>query len=249
MSLHSCWEKLRRDIAWNDWENLGTVELVERYRQFWRPERVRVVLLAESHVFTTSEETGSLILPHHQLPGPDRFVRFVYCLGYGERDLLSAELANNSGTPQYWKLFSTTVRPPVDPEHLAPNKANFPELAVRLRKKVELLEEMKRRGIWLIDASTVGIYRPGGTRPPANVTRGVLRICWEAWVRQQVEQCRPNRVIVIGRTVLDHLGTQLTELGNQLGFDVHWIHQPQAHLTAATREAEYQRLHQWCQIP
>ena len=37
-------------------EPLGVIERAEAHRRFWRPERVRVVLLAESHVYTTSEE-------------------------------------------------------------------------------------------------------------------------------------------------------------------------------------------------
>jgi hypothetical protein len=40
---------------------------------------------------------------------PTRYVRFVYCLGYGENDLLDIDLENNTGTPQYWKIFSSCV--------------------------------------------------------------------------------------------------------------------------------------------
>jgi hypothetical protein len=40
-------------ILGNNAEPLETVRLVETYRRYLKPEAVRVVLLAESHVFTS----------------------------------------------------------------------------------------------------------------------------------------------------------------------------------------------------
>jgi hypothetical protein len=55
---------------------------VERLRLAQRPRDVRVVLLAESHVWTSPEETASRVRqPDGVVTG---FARFVYCLGCGE---------------------------------------------------------------------------------------------------------------------------------------------------------------------
>ena len=35
-------------------DSLDVVKQVEEYRQFWKPEKVKVALLAESHVYTDS---------------------------------------------------------------------------------------------------------------------------------------------------------------------------------------------------
>jgi hypothetical protein len=70
----------------------------------WRPERVQVVVLAE---WTSREETRSRVT---QPDGTETgFARFVYCLGYGEPQLVAPEVKPNNGTPQYWKLFQDTV--------------------------------------------------------------------------------------------------------------------------------------------
>lgn len=69
---------------------------VEDYRWAWRPEHVRVLLIAESHVYTTAADAEIEVRPV-PLPidvaaiSPSSFVRLVYCLGYGESQLLSSE--------------------------------------------------------------------------------------------------------------------------------------------------------------
>ena len=37
-------------------ESVDVLRRAEEHRQYWRPERVKVVLLAESHVYTTPDE-------------------------------------------------------------------------------------------------------------------------------------------------------------------------------------------------
>lgn len=87
----------------------------EEHRGYWRPHRVRVVLLAESHVYTTLEELGRTISVPISVPVdlPPGFVRLVYCLGYGENHLLSCPITTpaNTGTPQFWKIFYSCVHP------------------------------------------------------------------------------------------------------------------------------------------
>src|SRR5438132_8158422 len=108
MTLGSCYEgvvKMGCDI-----DSYKVVEEVERYRQFWRPNRVRVVLLAESHV-RTSEEDFNYHWSYGKSPlHQGNFVRFVYCLAYGERDV--ACIPSNKGTWQFWLLLSSCLNRP-----------------------------------------------------------------------------------------------------------------------------------------
>src|SRR5689334_21098888 len=83
---------------------------VERHRWAWKPKTVRVLLIAESHVFT-SEDDFRLRITSHRLPvgarhTPADYVRLIYCLGYGESHLLTPfPSGNNPGTPQFWNVF------------------------------------------------------------------------------------------------------------------------------------------------
>src|SRR6267142_3590652 len=82
----------------------------EYHRQFWRPTEPRVVLLAESHVYTDIVDLRSSvarkILPLDIQHSPKQFVRLIYCLAYGENTLVQGTLKQpNEGTRQYWRLF------------------------------------------------------------------------------------------------------------------------------------------------
>ena len=88
-------------------ESPDYLHAVAAWRTTWRPERVRVVLLAESHV---GEHPGdsrigvtSLYWVGRSLP--DRYVRLIYCLGYGESSICSRPPESNGGTPQFWNIF------------------------------------------------------------------------------------------------------------------------------------------------
>jgi hypothetical protein len=88
-------------------EPLQVAELVEAHRWAWKPERPRLVLIAESHVFTTLVETMATYQnPEGAHNAPSNFVRLVYCLGYGE-SLLCPQF--KGGTPQYWRIFGNLV--------------------------------------------------------------------------------------------------------------------------------------------
>lgn len=88
-------------------DSFEVVRQVEEYRQFWRPDEINIVLLAESHVFTDKQDyessCDSSILHEITANYPLRFVRFVYCLGYGEDELLTKWRTDrkNTGTPQH----------------------------------------------------------------------------------------------------------------------------------------------------
>src|SRR3989442_14717671 len=89
-----------------DIESVEAAEMVEAHRWAWKPKQVRLMLVAESHVYTKTEELafdygGSQFIPPN-LNVPSRYVRLIYCLGYGE-NLLAPDLTG--GTPQFWTIF------------------------------------------------------------------------------------------------------------------------------------------------
>src|SRR5437016_3703784 len=110
-ALRDCYSQLKV-ISGFEAESFEVVHAVEDYRQYWKPEKVRVILLAESHVFTTVQDFASRLKSNYGLPDfPNAFVRFVYCPGYGENDALTTPAEGNRGTPQFWKIFSRCATP------------------------------------------------------------------------------------------------------------------------------------------
>ena len=55
MTLEETYTEINK-ILGNNAEPLESVHLVEAYRRYLKPDTVRVVLLAESHVFTSNED-------------------------------------------------------------------------------------------------------------------------------------------------------------------------------------------------
>ena len=146
------------------------------WRYYWRPRETKVILLAEAHVFTPKEhaygpglDKGML---HDTYFGPRGFVFLVYCLSYGKNESLSEKVIDNTnkGTLQFWTLFAACLR---GVEHVADatgKKAfsspftsdllkggNLP-VKERLKAKLEVLEDRRNRGIWLLDASIFDWY-------------------------------------------------------------------------------------------
>jgi hypothetical protein len=71
-----------------------------------------------------------------------------------------------------------------------------------LRWKVDALNGLAKRGIWLHDASPIGLYAPGGHRLAngANYER-LIREGYEQFVWPSVRNDQPEHVWVIGRGV------------------------------------------------
>lgn len=201
--LTSTYELIRRSIPNAKIDSLGVVKQVEEYRQYWRPEKVNVVLLAESHVYTEDEdykaELNEFLL--RSLPKyPLRFVRFVYCLGYGENDLLNRRIEKNAGTWQYWGIFSSCVAESED--DLGFNKVLKTEtrsFIARIHNKIGVLQKLKKKGVWLLDASVVGLYGSGEKDP--RVMEKVLYICWKNYIKDMILEASPRHIIVIGKGV------------------------------------------------
>ncbi|HEY5909213.1 MAG TPA: hypothetical protein VJA21_01270 [Verrucomicrobiae bacterium] len=190
-------------------EPFEIVHAVERHRWFWRPARVGVVLVAESHVYTSAEDCNQSLdtamlkpfgRPNSSLP-PDSFVRLVYCLGYGETGLLKDAPGdfNNPGTPRYWDIFGRLTGRGAQPK---PERADF---ATRLAWKIDTLRAMCRCGIWLLDASVHAIYLRHGRRLPDAVKAELHRQWWQHYGKRVLESCSGAKVWVIGKTVFNCL--------------------------------------------
>jgi hypothetical protein len=123
------------------------------------------------------------------------FARFVYCLGYGEPQLVSPRITQNGGTPQYWRLFHDTVR---DPQLMVVGVLDWRQ---RVKNKVALLMKMQRAGIWLIDASVTALYRQGVRLVTGADYRAVPKACWECYIGQVLCGCTPSAVLIVGRGV------------------------------------------------
>jgi hypothetical protein len=193
-------------------EPFEAVELVEQYRQYWRPDKVCVVLLAESHVQTSSEDMEIRLPSIDELPGyPTRYAKFVYCLAYGEKHLTRhGQHPPRDGTPQFWKIFFACANQVEANEDFAPiqSKTAFPE---RIANKIALLKGLRNRGVWLVDASISALYH-GGEKPTWDKIEQAIRISWSGYTYNVVRECQPEHVIVIGKGVGRVVGASLERL-------------------------------------
>ena len=180
-------------------EPFESVELVETYRRFFKPEKVRVVLLAESHVFTHDADRKVSILPIPGLPGyPDQYARFVYCLGYGEKSLTNSALhPKHDGTPQFWKIFFSCCNSLSSPDDFHPILGKTPTHQ-RVRNKIKVLAQLRKQGVWLVDASIVALYKDSKKIP--NMFEA-LSESWRSYTREVVMSAKPEHVICIGKGV------------------------------------------------
>lgn len=189
--LRRAYESVAEMLPEGDAETWAVVQLAQRYYAYWRPPRVRVILLAESHAHTPEASTRRYRVPGYD--GPSNFVALVSCLAYGENDILQEPLDNNRGTPQFWQLLAAAVgAPPV-------LKRTESDLARRLQAKLALLRAVRDKGIWLLDACVVGWYIPqppefrrsasgdvhrlAKSRPPKRFKSSALLTSYEMYVK------------------------------------------------------------------
>ena len=123
----------------------------ECHRKFWKPERIRLALIAESHVYTDAEDLKSTIrrelLPADLKDSPAQFVRLIYCLGYGDNSLLTYRPRQSNQHTDFWDIFAECAG--MDPP------AGYP-----LTTRITILEKLKHRGVWLADASIHACMNP-----------------------------------------------------------------------------------------
>lgn len=221
-------------------EPFEIVKQVHQYRMYWKPETVKTLLLAESHVFTSAE----LFAQRHIFDGlagyPEEYVRFVYCLSYGDSDsILNPLPGKSSGTPQFWKLFNETVKRDLRvtncPDKNKTVAANFcvvnnPDKADKRAEKIALLQEMQKKGVWLMDCGITGVYVPGGQAPSSNDYNQILKTSFDKYCLPIIEETNPQQIIVVGQRVYN-----LLKADYKLSMNLDWIHQPQARVTNEQR--------------
>ncbi len=200
-------------------ESVDVALAVERHRWAWQPAEASVVLIAESHVFTSPDDLALSVRQELIPPGvrntPDEFVRLIYCLGYGEDELLSGvPKVRNAGTLGFWSYFGRLAGTGIYPRAST--------LATRLAWKAQTLEALCTRGVWLLDASVHAFYSPGGVRLSAQLGKALHNTWWNYYGHWLVEQLPPSvRLWAIGKGVHDQLIDERVPLS---GF----IYQPQA---------------------
>lgn len=204
--LYEAYNKIKR-ILGSDTETFESVQLVETYRRFLKPEKVRVVLLAESHVYTHDDDREIIIPPILELPGyPSQYARFVYCLGYGEKSLTKSNLhPRRDGTPQFWKILFSCDNPVSSISDFEPILGRTIHQQ-RLQNKIRLLKNLQEKGIWLVDASIVALYKDSKKIPNMFAA---LQESWESYSKEIVNSSNPEHVICIGKGVASIVGEDL----------------------------------------
>jgi hypothetical protein len=185
-------------------ESAASLNAVAGWRNAWRPPRVRVLLVAESHVAPLEGDhgVGVFLGQHSDVNAPADYVRLVYCLGYGEDAVCSRPPINNGGTWQYWDLFGQIAR---GHDQLQPRRGAATS-AERLRWKIETLCMLRDRGIWLADASVVALYSGGKKLATGNAYRRVVRESWCRFVWPDVAADAPEQVWIVGHGVAQAIG-------------------------------------------
>jgi hypothetical protein len=183
-------------------ESREYLALIECWREQWRPQSVRILLIAESHV---AEQDGDSSIRTSFPSGsdfPSGYCRLVYCLAYGENDYCQPRPQNNRGTIQYWDLFGAIVG---GPDFKQPRKAKS-TAEERLSWKLTVLKTMMNRGIWLVDASVAGMYLTGGKRlATGQAYRNMVRDSFDRFVWPAVKDEPLEQVWVIGKGTAEAL--------------------------------------------
>lgn len=238
------WESVRAQMSrlrlpWGT-ETAEVMAAVAAHRAYWRPPEVRVLVLSESHVMTREAELAAQVplevFGHAGAPLP--FVRMLYCLGYGERDLVHGRVHPNWGTPQFWKLLAAAVDPVVVPKVV---ERTQPDLMLRLAAKLRVLDELRARGVWLLDACPVALYAASQPKPRMAVLAQAMELAWAAYTREAIREAAPRSVMIVGKMVHDGIGGRIRAL---LGpsVPVQWMYQPQARRPVAEHVAGIGRL-------
>lgn len=193
-------------------EPLEHIITVDNIRKYWKPDKTKVILLAESHIKTEQEifKREKDLTRFDGINGsyPRNVVDFVYCLG------------QDTGKIQFWKILSAAVGQ-FDFSKLRLKNVSFDE---RTKHRIEILIEMKKRGIWLVDASIFALYPKKGSNNIKNREKIMIE-CWEKYIGNVVVNESPKKVLFIGKEVWNALEPKLPK-----NISRDWIYQPQAHI-------------------
>lgn len=227
-------------------DSFDVVKQVEEYRQFWKPKRLNVLLLAESHVYTRDEEYALECNKDFQdyfiKNYPTHFVRFVYCLCSGEPEMFSVKFKHKRHI-QFWKIFCSCVANSSLNLGFEQIRKRETTLNQRLRNKVRILQEMHDRGIWLLDASIVGIY---GAIKDHQIKQSVIRTCWKNHIQSTIAgfDPYPKAIVVIGKGVANSLNGYLDKLCDSMGTKCTVLPQPQGNRGSSEEQMETYRQYQ-----
>lgn len=199
-TLDNAYEQLQ-SVLGKTIEPFTAVQLVEEYRDFWRPKEVKVILLVESHARTSIQDM-QLQFDAGLSGYPTEYCKYVYCLAYGERALTASPNHPRDGTPQYWKILYSCGNEVTSNDDFAPIQAKTPYEA-RLQNKIDLLTRLQHMGVWLVDASIVGLAHKG-RRPSRRIAEQALLISWQLHTFDLVRRVKPRHVICAGKQ-LAHL--------------------------------------------
>ncbi len=240
MSIDGAYRRLAPIIGADKIEPLAAAIEVENLRQAWKPDEVRVVLLAESHVWTSDREVNCRV----RVPGQPEtsYTRFVYCLGHGEPSVVYPAVEKHRGTPQYWQLFHDCVfGPAISAQHLTKQEKNPSR---RLQAKVELLKQMRQVGLWLVDACVTALYHSGDRLAVGKNYTNAMQISWDEHVGKVLSECSPTGVLIVGKAVANALSDTIQKAVP--GTHVEVVSQPNARLPKSAREAERLRCYEFC---
>jgi len=244
--LYDCYTQIA-DLLGQDAEPYESVELVEQYRQFWRPNDVRIILLAESHIFTSNLDRELELKTIKDLLGyPSNYAKFVYCLAYGENSLTIGENhPPKDGCPQFWKVLFSCTNQIQSSETFAPIQKSPTPTNQRIQNKVNLLKQLQQNGIWLIDASIMALYDKG-KKPSNKVMAKTIRTSWSCYTRNVIREADPDHIIVVGKGVADILEQELNDL-----MDTNYtvIAQANARLTAEQHHNNFKTYYRLCSSP
>ncbi|MCH7757320.1 MAG: hypothetical protein IIA19_02425 [Thaumarchaeota archaeon] len=217
------------------------VKAVDDHRNFWKPKNVRVVLLAESHVHTLMDEYNNSMTYEgfEGLEGcPSNYVKLVYCLGYGEKSLVNVQ--ENSCTSQFWKIFTSCIHQNFHSEFKKILVTKTKNQNQRLQNKISLLEKMKEKGIWLVDASIVAINETSKLSP--KIKDEILKISWKQYISKVITDSHPEKIIVIGVNVSKILKNDLEEI--DIPYDIQY--QPQGIRDPELGKITFENYYKWC---
>ncbi len=173
------WEAVRAQMAplrlpWG-MESAEVLAAVAAHRAYWRPAEVQLLILSESHVWTREAEIAASVPLEvfGHAAAPAAFARLVYCLGYGERDLVQGRAHPNWGSPQFWKLLAAGLDPALGARVV---ERTEPDLLRRIAAKLRVLEKLKARGVWLLDACPVALYAASQPKPRMTVLAQAMEL-------------------------------------------------------------------------
>lgn len=116
----------------------------------------------------------------------------------GERGLTKSNIhPKRDGTPQFWKIFYSCNNQVAGLKDFSPVLGGtFHEQ--RVLNKIRLLQDLKAKGIRLVDTSIVALYKDAEKIPHMF---SALEASWKSYTRAVVIAAKPAHIICVGKGV------------------------------------------------